>query len=229
MISSRIPLFIVVEGLDGVGKTTVVRELARELAADILHTPPVELAAARADILRCFTDSPLATTLFYASTLAAAAQQAAARRAAGRSVVLDRYYLSTCAYGEVLRGNQHPRQLLDGLAALLLPADVTIYLHASSECRRERMQARGQLGAEDRLSAKADIAERLEAAFASGATHHLVGRWLPVDTMLRTSSGVVATVLNALSQWGLWAPPLPIIPESSARMNLHSGQEGGAL
>jgi dTMP kinase len=210
MNGTQHPVFVVVEGLDGVGKTTVVRELARRLDAVVLHTPPAEMAELRPAVLRCFADSMLATTLFYGATLATASQRIMAYRAAGRSVVLDRYYLSTCAYGEVMREAVHPQQLLDLLAAQLLPADATVYLHANIEQRRMRMASRGLVGDEDRRSISSDLSERLDAAFRRRAGHPLAGRWLEVDTSARTAEAAVTESLRQLAEVGFWRPCLTV-------------------
>lgn len=203
MNAPRQPLFIVVEGLDGAGKSTVVQALAAQLGAIELRTPQSELAPLRAEILRCFARSSLATTLFYAATVAAAAQEVSAHRTTGNPVVMDRYLLSTCAYGQVIRGSGYPQALLDQLASCLVPADVTVYLYASRECRRQRIQTRGHMVAEDRLSFDLAVAERLHAAFERLAEHRLAGRWLPVDTSTCDVAGVVAQIFNALVGWGL--------------------------
>lgn len=202
-MSARKPLFLVVEGLDGAGKSTVVRALSTALCAVELRTPSDALAPMRADILRCLERSPLATTLFYASTVAAAAAEVRERLAAGQPVVMDRYLLSTCAYGEVVRGVEHPAALLTQLAATLTPADVTIYLHASRACRRARILQRGHLVAEDRLSFELGVAERLHAAFDRLSAHPLAGRWLPLDTTETDVAHVVTQTLDALARWGL--------------------------
>lgn len=227
MNGTQHPVFVVVEGLDGVGKTTVVRELARRLDAVVLHTPPAEMAELRPAVLRCFADSMLATTLFYGATLATASQRIMAYRAAGRSVVLDRYYLSTCAYGEVMREAVHPQQLLDLLAAQLLPADATVYLHANIEQRRMRMASRGLVGDEDRRSISSDLSERLDAAFRRRAGHPLAGRWLEVDTSARTAEAAVTESLRQLAEVGFWRPCLTVggISESITASLV---QQGGA-
>lgn len=199
MTTPASPLFIVVEGLDGVGKSTIVKRLAEALEVIALRTPQTELLPVRADILRCFADAPLATTLFYASTVAAASQQVLTHRAAGRAVVLDRYYLTTCVYGQVLRAERHPVALLEQLGEQLIPAHVTVYLFAASEERHKRMQSRGHIGDEDRRSFDAELAAELDAAYLRMSTHRLVGRWLPIETSVLQPDEVVARILAALS------------------------------
>lgn len=203
MSARRPPLFIVVEGLDGAGKSTAARALAVELAAVELKTPGAELAPLRSEILRCLARSPLATTLFYAAAVAAASHEVTEHRAAGRHVVMDRYLLSTCAYGQVVRSSQYPSGLLDELSSRLVPADLTVYLYASRERRRERILARGHMVEEDRLSFELEVAERLHAAFGRLAEHRLAGRWLAIDTSACDVAGVVAQVMQGLAGWGL--------------------------
>lgn len=201
------PLFIVVEGLDGAGKSTAARALAAELAAVELKTPGAELAPLRSEILRSLARSPLATTLFYATAVAAASQQVMEYRAAGKPVVMDRYLLSTCAYGQVVRSSHYPAGLLDELSSCLVPADLTVYLYASCERRRERILARGFMVEEDRLSFELEVAERLHAAFGRLAEHRLAGRWLAIDTSACDVAGVVAQIMQGLAGWGLLAGP----------------------
>ena len=199
MSARRLPLFVVVEGLDGVGKSTVVDLLAQRLAAVPLRTPPRELAEARVSILRCYERAPLATTLFYASTLAAVSRDIAQLQAAGRAVVLDRYYLSTCVYGEVVRPMEHPADLLEQLSARLIPADVTVYLHAERDCRRRRMQERSHIGHEDGLTFDPGISDKLDAGFRACAGHRVAGRFLPVETTRMDAVHVVDHICRTLA------------------------------
>ena len=202
MSARRLPLFVVVEGLDGVGKSTVVELLAQRLAAVSLRTPPRELSEARTAILRCYEKAPLATTLFYASTLAAVSRDIAQWQAAGRAVVLDRYFLSTCVYGEVVRPTEHPADVLELLSAQLIPADVTVYLHAERDCRRRRMQGRNHVGLEDSLTFDPVISDRLDAGFRGRAGHRLTGRFVPVETTRQEASDVVNQICQSLQQHG---------------------------
>ena len=218
MNANALPVFVVVEGLDGVGKSTLVKRLSAELAAAPIQTPQAQLAPLRPMILQCFAGSPRATTLFYASTLVAAAAEVAAHRSAGRAVVLDRYFLSTCAYGQVLRAEQHPADLLSLLGAQLVPADLTVYLFADPSRRRERMAARGHLGAEDQLSTELQLATNLDAAYRSMSTHPLVGRWLPVDTSALTVDQTIAAICQEV-------PGSRFCPTTGS----HRAPEGGVL
>lgn len=204
MTTLRLPLFVVVEGLDGVGKTTIVQKLERRLSAVVLRTPSRELAGVREAVLNAFADSPLATTLFYAATLASASREIAQLQAAGRAVVLDRYFLSTCVYSEVVRAVDHPGDLLEGLGSRLIPADVTVYLYANRDRRRERMRTRGHIGFEDQLTFDPDISDRLDAGFKARAGHRLAGHFLAIDTTDVGPDESTEQIVQSLAKLGLW-------------------------
>lgn len=188
------PLLVVVEGLDGVGKSTVVTRLARHLHAVELRTPARELATMREGILNALANSPLATTMFYATSVLAASQQAGQMLAQGRTVIMDRYYLSTLVYGEVLRGSEFPGPELDALERWLVPADLTVYLHASPECRTKRMLARGILSPEDRLTFQPQTARLLDEGYRCRANHLVAGQFVPIDTETLSADDIVLLI-----------------------------------
>jgi len=88
------PLCIIVEGLDGVGKSTAVSGLVRRLNAVQLQTPPPALQAFRA----FFDSTPQYKSGFYMTGNFLAAAEMRAALAAGRHVVCDRFFASTRAY-----------------------------------------------------------------------------------------------------------------------------------
>lgn len=207
MSSAQLPLFVVLEGLDGVGKSTLVRLLAQRLAAIELRTPPHALAGVRPEILRYFSESPMATTLYYAATVADASRRVAGLQAAGRAVVMDRYFLSTYVYGTVVRAAEHPKEVLDALALRLVPADVTVYLHAERDCRRQRMTERGHIGHEDQLTFEPSAVARIDAGYRALGEHRLAGRFLPIDTTHLGAAETLWRIEQALMSWNLWIPP----------------------
>lgn len=130
---------IAVEGLDGTGKTTLSRGLAEALDAVWTTTPPPGLRAVRDVLDAACARHPVAAQLFYASAVVAAAEQALDHLVAGRDVVFDRYWLTTCVYAEA-RGRL---VRLPQVERLLPPADVTILVELDEPERIRRLLARG--------------------------------------------------------------------------------------
>lgn len=89
------PICVVLEGLDGVGKTTAATTLAERLGAKLLRTPPDCMRSFRPYFDRAEDASRKA---FYEVGNFMAGEEAAASLAKGQSVVIDRYYASTFSY-----------------------------------------------------------------------------------------------------------------------------------
>src|SRR2546422_940162 len=90
---------IVVEGIDGTGKTTVARRLATAIRAKYLRTPPP-----RFDSLRKYVDKEASVEtrfLFYLCSVAYASD-IIRRELTKRDVVCDRYLGTTLAYHRAL-------------------------------------------------------------------------------------------------------------------------------
>ena len=182
------PLFVVVEGLDGTGKSTVAAELASRLDATLLATPQQELQSLRGLADQTFGPGSISRTLFYAATVLAASQMARAEIQAGRPVVMDRYWLTTMAYARV----QGRDVSLPQVEAQLLPPDVTVYLTAPPSVRRERLTDRGTLSDHDRFSCRDREGEALNAAYLELSCSPLAGRFVQVD-----ATGEVEQVVTA--------------------------------
>lgn len=139
---------IVIEGMDGTGKSTLVVGLAEALGAVALATPPAGLRPVRATLDDLYTPCRTARQLLYASTVLLAATEIRACLAAGQDVVLDRYWASTMAYaryaGDALA--------LDEVRALLPCPTLTLWLDAEDALRHQRMTSRGLLNAVDEQS-----------------------------------------------------------------------------
>ncbi|MGQ9909498.1 MAG: dTMP kinase [Candidatus Flexifilum sp.] len=156
------PLFIVLEGLDGAGKTTLGRTLTAHLKARfgpeaVLFTyePHDDSAAGdyiRAVLTKQFAIAPRTLALAYALNRADHTERVIAPHlAAGGIVICDRYLLSSLAYNS---GPGLPlEKVLDWNAAARQP-DVTLFLDASAEICYQRLGARG--GDRELFEAKLD-------------------------------------------------------------------------
>ena len=171
------PVFIVVEGADGSGKSTVAKLLAKKLNAVFLETPDEKLRAVRKEIDDFYKGRALASHLFYASAVAYASERARELLEGGESVVVVRYWASTAAYDGVVRDSGMDDSAWIGK---ILPPHFTCFLQVSAEVRRKRMGVRGETNETDEQSLKDH--ELLESRYLKVLSEHgkHAGRVLPV-------------------------------------------------
>lgn len=191
------PTFIVFEGLDGSGKSTCAAQLAECFGAVLMTTPSPRVRRYRDDLIESLGPSQEARQLFYLATVFAASDEVAALLQRGRSVVLDRYFLSTQAYA-AFRGS---RLLVDDVQRLLRPADVTFYIDTPLVTRVARLHRRGTSAADlETISADADA--RLHEEHFRRAHLDVVGRFIQIDGD-GTPAEVLARAVNELAATSL--------------------------
>jgi dTMP kinase len=203
------PFFIVFEGLDGSGKTTCARLLADRTGACYMTTPCQALREQRQFILDRLGPSQESAQLFYLATVFAAASEIRKLNAAGVSVVLDRYFLSTQAYAQ-FRGSALE---LDHLADLLLPADLTVYLDAGLATRKQRAAQVGrQCTKADHETLTEEADRTLRRLHFMRSTQSMVGKWLCIDSSATDPEEIVRKVLAAATP----VPPPGNVQESGS-------------
>lgn len=194
------PPFVVVEGLDGVGKTTLARALSGALCGTYVRTPPHNLSAAavgrhsseprlRAHVER--QGSSASRCLFYALGVALVSDSVRDHHSRG-AVVCDRYLLSTLVYHEL------PEPLAQGLTTdfgLAVP-DITFLLTADEGIRRTRVVRRGLASdaCEYGLGEDSDAAGRLLARYRR------YGADVEIDTTHRLPDDVLGEALGILRE-----------------------------
>lgn len=176
---------IAVEGLDGVGKTTLSRALANALGGRWMTTPGPEIRAVREQFEAAFVASPVARSLAYGAAVMAAGGDAGPVLDAGRDVIVDRYWLSTLAYAPPTAW-----AALDAMSAQVRPADITLYLSAPDATRRERLAGRGQMSAADRDTLAPGKAHWLDQRFRSFADNPAAGAFREIDAAGSAQDGL---------------------------------------
>ncbi|NOY27945.1 MAG: AAA family ATPase [Oligoflexia bacterium] len=182
---------IVVEGLDGVGKTTLSLALARRLRGCWLTTPGAELRAVREQFDAAFADDPIARALAYAASVIAVGHRAAVLRDQGHDVVIDRYWLSTLVYAP--RG---ARAVLAAVDAHIVTPDLTLFLSASRSVREARMGPRRALSQADQATLDVGEDRRLRRRYRALRAHPAAGTLVVVE-----ASGSQAKVLSIMEAW----------------------------
>ena len=181
---------LVVEGLDGTGKSTLSRGLAAALGAEWRTTPSAALRAARGPFDLAYAALPAASQLFYAATVLEATGELRVLLDAGRDVVLDRYWCTTLAYATAAGSPLH----LDEVERLLPAADVTLYLHLDDAERARRLAGRGA-SAMDLATFQGDHRRALERAYAAALRRPVAGRVHRVDVTGLDEEALLGRVL----------------------------------
>ena len=143
-------LFIVLEGIDGSGKTTLARSLKSQLES--VRGWKVQLTAEPTkgpvgSLLRQETiDSPRAEAMLFIADRACHTDEMRALVEKGTTVICDRYYASTLAYQSAsLSGPVLDYGLLEEMNdAVTMEPDLTILLDIDPEVSGGRVDSRGE-------------------------------------------------------------------------------------
>jgi dTMP kinase len=140
--------FVVIEGIDGCGKSTVAKRAARELGERAVFTrEPTDTWIGRAVRKGGGKDtSPYMDALLFMADRAQHTEKIASWLAEGKLVVCDRYYHSTVAYQAaslkgVFEGDPF-KWLLEANLRISLHPDLTVLLVIPPELSLERIRGR---------------------------------------------------------------------------------------
>lgn len=175
--------FIAVEGLDGVGKSTVVQQLAGCFSGYAMSTPGPALRECRQAVLEAFADDELAKALFYAASVSSQGRQARKQAERGEWVFMDRYWASTIAYARA-RGVTAD---IEPLSQSLIQPDLTVLLLLDESERQRRLHARGTT---------VEDLETLDPVFRQCALDELQAR---ADLVIDITGLTVAEVATSVS------------------------------
>lgn len=140
-MSDTKPIFVVFEGLDGSGKSDISKIIAEKIKAEWMSTPLPELSDCRKSADELYKNCGLAAQLFYAATCVHASDRVTEYLRAEKSVVMDRYVLSTLAYDKSVRESGLPDSLwIDRVFGKIEIPRVVIYLDVPPKIRKQRME-----------------------------------------------------------------------------------------
>lgn len=192
--------FIVIEGLDATGKSTLVAKLAESLDATLLQCPP-RLEAPEfidGDLRSHFDNRPSSQRRAYykAANLIASEQAEVVLQA--DHVVMDRYWTSTVAFAALDNDSDLDQEWQGRYPPELRKPDIVILLTVDEENRSKRMQDRGEPVTTEEHNLAADAARR-ETVLQVYRTFDPI----EIDTSDLTPDAVLETVLAALHRSGL--------------------------
>ena len=129
-------MFIVLEGIDGVGKSTVTKLVAEKLDFIPYATPPKAYMERRQEV--DLNGSPEQKFNFFREGLQVAAREIQKHLTEGHSVICDRYWMTTYVYHRVIGVT-----VTEEMFSELLQPGLTILLTASPELQFQRLIERG--------------------------------------------------------------------------------------
>lgn len=180
-------MIIALEGVDGSGKTTTCGFLVQAIGAVYQATPPPEYMKLRRDIDSNASDWE--RYRFYLAGVQAASLELVRLQAEGKTVVLDRYWMTTVAYR---RANGIPA-IREHFGDIIEP-DILVYLDVNPEVQLQRMVHRG-LSVGDRRDASVMSAVRREYELLVVDVKGLVR----IDTSFLSPHEVAEEVISAIS------------------------------
>ena len=187
--------FIVIEGLDATGKSTLVETLAESLNATCLKCPPRLKAPEFMDgDLRSHFDGrpPAQRRAYYRAANLIASEQAEIALQNGH-VVMDRYWTSTVAFAALDADAPVSEDWQGCYPPELRIPDIVILLTVDEANRTQRIQSRGEPVTEEEHALAADIAGR-EAVLQVYRTFDPI----EIDTSYLTPTAVLEAVLTVL-------------------------------
>jgi thymidylate kinase len=167
-----IPYIIVVEGLDGSGKSTLVQCLAAELQGRAVATPTDSLASVRPVFDKRGAAVARAFYMVGNYVLQHEILEEASTTDSELVFVVDRWYTSTCAYSIAWKNTAGGPESVDRIAESLFEwprdlrrPDLLLLLLVDDDVRKERVRARAQTSDyshwDGRLDRDADLGKRI--------------------------------------------------------------------
>jgi len=188
--------FIVIEGCDATGKSTLGARLGMEEFTTSVECPPAPLGDIKGEVFKSLT--PFARLLYFTSGNAHLSTLADGV-GAGRNLVGVRYIWSTLAYHSAIERTEvaAPLSMLKSVIPYLAMPEYVIFLTVQRSEQHKRLVQRGELGAEIPLEV-AEFADRLSACFRE-AFDLLPARVITMDTTHTTVDDLAVAVRPLLN------------------------------
>ncbi|MES2638576.1 MAG: phytanoyl-CoA dioxygenase family protein [Myxococcota bacterium] len=216
-------LLIALEGLDGVGKSTLAAALTAELSAEALAMPGLPRSVAHS-VFAGLGDDPTSRCLFHAACARALGVKARELTAAGRHVIIDRYWLSSVAYARA-RGVTLD---LDAVERAVPSPDVSVLVSLDEPERRLRLEVRGPT-AVDRETMAPGFAQLVHAELTRADRGAAFGGQLLLDVSGQSPALALATTLALLREGGFLPPHRGSVMGPSPALSLGNPGSAAAL
>ncbi len=193
-------LFIVLEGIDGSGKTTLAQRLVTLLRNAAFTAEPT--AGPVGEALRSGALGeipPAAEALLFAADRAVHTEEIKKLLAADCSVICDRYFASTVAYQSAAGDGEADEAWLETIQARsVIQPDITLLLDLDPATAVARVDARHE--GRSRFEKQAYLGRVREAYLRLAARHG----YCVIDAS-QSADGIFAAAVSALKERGLYA------------------------
>ena len=192
--------FIVIEGLDATGKSTLVAELVKSLDATRLQCPPrLEAPEFKDGDLRSYFDNRPSSQrrAYYRAANLIASEQAEVALQKGH-VVMDRYWTSTVAFAALDDDSSLDQEWQGRYPPELRKPDAVILLTVDEENRIKRIQDRG----DPVTTEEHNLAENIAGRVTILQTYRTFNP-IEIDTSNLDPNAVLEVVLKKLKQHGV--------------------------
>ena len=157
--------FIVIEGLDATGKTTIVPMLSASIDAMALNCPPKlldnKIIDHTSDLRKHFDKQPsIVRRAYYRAANLIASEQAKKTIDTGKHVVMDRYWTSTIAFSVLDKEGPITNIEYGTYPPEMLKPDIMIFLTVDEKHRSERLRGRGEVFTEEETLIEKEIEKR---------------------------------------------------------------------
>lgn len=194
--------FVVIEGSDATGKSTLAARLDRDQFTTSVECPPAPLGSIKGEVFKGL--DPFARLLYFASGNAQLSALAN-RVGVGRNLVGVRYIWSTLAYHSAIERTEVTASLamLESVIPHLVMPECVIFLTVQRSEQHKRLVERGELGKKIPLDV-AEFEDRLSECFRE-AFDLLPARVITADTT-HTTVDDLAVVVRPFLDPGTSAP-----------------------
>jgi len=182
-------LFIVIEGLDGTGKSTIAQHLSKELRGFNYKTPPAPFNLFRNIIDK--SQNTVTRFLYYLDSVLYASFEIE-KLLEKNHVICDRYYISTLAYHYAIDPELRHYRFERVLDRVIKP-DFTFFLKANYHTRIQRMCQRENCDSQMILSDQLnhyELTQKIENEF------NKFTEMITFDTQTLSPQNIIANILS---------------------------------